>query len=90
MTARSGVSESGQVGKFGVITGVASANFSIGDRKEPFNVKNNTNGNITLSVMPAGGNAYVSVVFFPGWNVEIVNEIATNAAISDTDLSWGY
>lgn len=84
---RGNVEESGQVSHYGAITGVDSADFTIAT---PFNIKNNTTSNITLSVKPAGGGDFVSVIFYPGWNVEIVGIIATNGAIGDTDLMWGY
>ena len=90
---RNGVTVSGQPGNFGAITGVSTAAFDIdgiGNEKVPFNIKNNTTGNITLTVTPAGGGAAASMIFYPCWNVEIVASIAINAAITNTDLSWGY
>ncbi len=89
MTIRAGVTEAGQPGNFGAITGVDTADFSLDAVKTPFNIKNNTEINITLSVRPAGGGAFVDMLFYPGWNVEIVSEIETDAGVSDTDLSWG-
>jgi len=86
--SRGNIKEAGQVGFFGPITGLDSADFT--NDGKVFNIKNNTGAEITLTVTPAGGGADVDMVFYPGWNVEIVSKITTDAAITDTDLSWGY
>jgi len=87
MGQRGDIKEAGQVGHFGAITDLATTAFNNGGT--PFNIKNNTITTIDLTVKPAGGGAATAMKCYPGWNVEIVAEIAVNAAISDTDLSWG-
>jgi hypothetical protein len=88
MTQRGGIKEAGQVGHFGLITGLGGG-FDLDG--VPFNIKNNTITTIDLIVVPAGGGGgdAVAMKCYPGWNVEIVSSIAINNDVADGDLSWG-
>lgn len=76
-----------QVSKFGAVTNLASENFSLAGA-QPFLIKNDGTENVTLEVMPNHGTAYVSTVFQPGWNPEIVKAIKKTS--EGGTLLWGY
>jgi hypothetical protein len=84
---RTGERTSLQISAFGAVTGLASANFSLGEKKS-FLIKNDGSENVTLEVLPAIGSAWVETVFQPGWNPEIVQMIRKNA--NELTLLWGY
>lgn len=55
--------------------------------KIPFLLKNITEDNITVDIVPAGQSNSISTILYPGWNVELVNQV--NGASADT-LQYGY
>ena len=54
----------------------------------PVNVKNNGTEAVTLSVhmYDEAPGIYVETTFYPGWNVEIINEIQANASVSNIQI----
>ena len=88
-TTRSGDMVSPQIGNMGVVTNLNNANFSIPGI--PFNLKNDGEAAVTLSVnlwsMKPG--EFVSTRFETGWNPEIIREIQ-QTSLSGLNLKWGY
>jgi hypothetical protein len=76
-----------QISKFGTVTNLSSANFSLSGN-HPFLIKNDGEAAVTLEVMPESGSAYVSTVFQVGWNPEIVKSIKKTSG--GGTLLWGY
>ena len=74
---------------FGAVTNLATADFSLTGNQQ-FNIKNEGDEAGTLEVIPADDETetFVSTKFDPGWNVEAVRKIKTNAA--SMTLKWGY
>lgn len=80
-----------QITNFGAVTNLDTADFTL-TGNEIFVVKNDNEAAVTLEVMPADGDAYVSTSFAPGWNMELVKAIKTNTTITSTErgnLKWG-
>ena len=90
MDTRSGEMVSMQIGKMGLITNLANANFSLSDGQS-FNVKNDGNTYVDLEVRLAGMNAgeFVSTRFDVGWNPEIVKEVK-KTSLAGLKLKYGY
>jgi len=55
-----------------------------------FLIKNESDNNVTLSVVPASSSDDVALntVFYPGWNVELVKKVEVDALIT-ADLKYG-
>lgn len=91
MTGRSGIESSEQVADFDTITNLDTEDFSL-DGNLPFQIKNEGDSNVILSVVPAGNgdhdNTAVPTKFYPGWNPEIVRKI--EKATVGVTLKWGY
>lgn len=89
MTGRSGFMISEQVAKFGNIADLSTTDFSVAGNI-PFQVKNESADNVTLDVIAAGDDTdtYVSTVFYPGWNPEIVKKVKMNS--TSATIKWGY
>lgn len=68
---------------------IPSGNFNItvSGKKQPFLIKNITEDNVEVEIVPAGQTEVVTTILYPGWNVEIVNQI--NNAPADT-LQYGF
>lgn len=75
-----------QVAHMGAIPS-GNFNITIGGKKQPFLIKNITEDNVEVEIVPAGQIKAVTTVLYPGWNVEIVNQI--NNALADT-LQYGF
>lgn len=54
----------------------------------PVNVKNQTDANITLSVMLWDDDKFVDLVFYPGWNPEIVKSVRPSADVKSIIVGW--
>jgi len=91
MKNRKGDDTSIQVSVIGLVTDLATANFKL-SQGAAFLVKNDGTESATLEVKLIGmsdSDAFVSTVFQPGWNPEIVKEIKANATAGIT-LKYGY
>lgn len=75
-----------QVSHMGAIPS-GNFNITISKQKQPFLIKNITEDNVEVEIIPAGQTAAITTVLYPGWNVEIVNQI--NNAPADT-LQYGF
>lgn len=75
-----------QVAHMGVIPS-GDFNITISGKKQPFLIKNITEDNVEVEIVPAGQTESITTVLYPGWNVEIVNQI--NNAPADT-LQYGF
>lgn len=87
LLSQSNFSNSLQIAIMGKIT---SGTFNINDGrggKVPFLIKNITDENITVTVLPAGNDSPIETVLYPGWNVELVKEVQN--AETNT-LQYGY
>lgn len=62
-------------------------NITVSGQKQPFLIKNITEDNVKVEIVPAGQTKAVTTVLYPGWNVEIVNQV--NNAPADT-LQYGF
>ena len=85
---RANAANSLQISIMGNVADVAE--FSISDGmggKEPFLLKNITEGPIQVEVVLAGMEEPITTVLYSGWNVELVKQV--NNAIADT-LQYGY
>lgn len=51
---------------------IPQGNFIVQDFSYPILVKNITDNNITLEVLLADSNDYISTVLYPGWNPELI------------------
>lgn len=88
-TTRSGEQVSAQIGKMGVVA-LTDSGFSLPDG-QCFNIKNDGNAPVTLSVQLAGmpdGDS-VTTQFDCGWNPEIVKKIMPTS-LANTNLKWGF
>lgn len=63
---------------------IPSGNFNPGIY---FLIKNITEENISLEVRPAGQEDFITTVFYPGWNPEIIAEIKN---VTSNQLQYGY
>lgn len=81
---------SAQIGKMGAITGLQDGDFSL-EGNMPFNIKNDGVQQVELEVRLAGDKTgtFVSTVFYPGWNPEIVSAVRQTTA-AGLNLKWGY
>lgn len=73
-----------------IIGKITAGTFNISDGrggKIPFLIKNITEDNITVTIVPAGNDKPIETVLYPGWNVELVKEVQ-NA--QDNTLQYGY
>lgn len=52
-----------------------------------FLIKNITEDNITVEVLPATSNDYISTVLYPGWNPELVRGVK---GVTANQLQYGY
>lgn len=86
---RSGEQVSAQIGKMGVIA-LTDSGFSLPDG-QPFNIKNDGNAPVNLSVRLAGMESgdFIETQFACGWNPEIVSEIKPTS-LANTNLKWGF
>lgn len=90
MITRSNEVVSAQIGKMGAITGLQDGNFSL-DGNIPFNIKNEGLEPVEIEVQLAGNEKglFVSTVFYPGWNPEIVTAVKQMSQ-AGLKLKWGY
>ena len=51
---------------------IPQGNFTVSDKAYPVLIKNITDSNVTLEVLLADSNDYVSTVLYPGWNPELI------------------
>lgn len=56
-------------------------------RNNRFLSKNITEDNVEVEIVPAGQTTAITTVLYPGWNVEIVNQV--NNAPADI-LQYGF
>lgn len=75
-----------QVAHMGAISS-ENFNITISKQKQPFLIKNITEDNVEVEIVPAGQTTAITTVLYPGWNVEIVNQV--NNAPADT-LQYGF
>lgn len=75
-----------QVAHMGAIPS-GNFNITISKQKQPFLIKNITEDNVEVEIVPAGQTTAITTVLYPGWNVEIVNQI--NNAPADI-LQYGF
>lgn len=87
---RSGEYVSPQIGKMGVIDGLANANFTLPDG-QAFNIKNDGVQPVKLSVQLAAMNDgdFIETTFEVGWNPEIVKAVK-QTSLSVINLKFGY
>ncbi len=85
---RGGEAVSAQIGKIGVVTGLANGNFKL--EGIPFNIKNDGQTAVELEVNLWGMDAgeFVKTRFEVGWNPEIIREIKQTSI--NATLVWGY
>ena len=88
-TTRSGEQVSAQIGKMGVVA-LTDSGFSLPDG-QCFNIKNDGNAPVTLSVQLAGmsDGDIIKTQFECGWNPEIVKTVK-QTSLSGINLKWGY
>lgn len=75
-----------QVARMGTIPS-GNFNITVSGQKQPFLIKNITEDNVEVEIVPAGQTTGITTVLYPGWNVEIVNQI--NNAPADI-LQYGF
>lgn len=75
-----------QVARMGTIPS-GNFNITVSGKKQPFLIKNITEDNVEVEIVPAGQTEAVTTILYPGWNVEIVNQI--NHALANT-LQYGF
>lgn len=51
---------------------IPQGNYIVSDKTYPILVKNITDDNITLEVLLADSNEYISTILYPGWNPELI------------------
>ena len=73
-----------QISVIGTVT--AGASFKIGDG-EAFLLKNITEDNISVEIVPYSQEESVTTILYPGWNVELVKEVKNAKA---NTLQYGY
>jgi hypothetical protein len=54
--------------------------------ERPFLIKNITDENITIEVRLANSPSFISTVFYPGWNPELIIEVKT---VPSNSLQYG-
>lgn len=88
-TTRSGEQVSAQISKMGVVV-LTDSGFSMPDG-QCFNIKNDGNAPVVLSVRLAGmpDGDFIETQFDCGWNPEIVKEIAPTS-LANINLKWGF
>ena len=89
---RGGAVASPQVGIFEVVPSLVGQDFKPVKDGNPvgFLIKNDGTDNVTLEIKALqSGEAWVSTIFTPGWNVEIIREIKANAT-AGLNLKYGY
>lgn len=52
-----------------------------------FLIKNITEDNITVQILPANASEYIETVLYPGWNPELVKGVKQ---VSANQLQYGY
>lgn len=62
-------------------------NITVSGKKQPFLIKNITEDNVEVKIVPAGQTETVTTILYPGWNVEIVNQINNAPAYT---LQYGF
>lgn len=75
-----------QVARMGTIPS-GKFNITVSGQKQPFLIKNIIEDNVEVEIVPAGQTTAITTVLYPGWNVEIVNQV--NNAPADT-LQYGF
>lgn len=75
-----------QVARMGAIPS-GNFNITVSGQKQPFLIKNITEDNVEAEIIPAGQIEAITTILYPGWNVEIVNQI--NNALDNT-LQYGF
>ena len=75
-----------QVARMGTIPS-GNFNITVSGKKQPFLIKNITEDNVEVKIVPAGQTEAVTTILYPGWTGEIVNQI--NNAPADT-LQYGF
>jgi len=89
MKTRSNENMSLQVAKGGDFTDLETKNFTLESGSVFFNIKNEGEEAVSLSVRLSGNDEFQTWKFYPGWNPEIVKEVEqTNSDVSN--LKWGY
>lgn len=88
-TTRSGEQVFAQIGKMGVVA-LTDSGFSLPDG-QCFNIKNDGNAPVMLSVQLAGMNDgdFIEPQFDCGWNPEIVRKIKPTS-LANINLKWGF
>lgn len=57
------------------------------EQKAPFLVKNITEENISVEVLPYGQSDYIRTILYPGWNPEIFRGVK---GVTANQLQYGY
>lgn len=52
-----------------------------------FLLKNITENNITVEILPLNGDTWISTVLYPGWNVELVKGVR-NVTVNTLQYGW--
>lgn len=86
---RDGATVSAQISAMGPID-ISTDNFKLANGVYMFNIKNDSEIPVVLSVQLAGmpEGEFVSTTFYPGWNPEIVKAVQQDGTVT-TDLKWG-
>lgn len=85
---RSGEQASIQIGVMGEIIDLEMGNFSLPDG-QCFNIKNDSDQPVQLTVQLAGMEEFITTTFYVGWNPEIVKVVRMGSTTNDS-LMWGY
>ena len=90
MITRTGIQTSGQISKMGVISNLATTDFTL--PTGGFLIKNDGLTYVTLDIIPAMGDTdtVVTTLIAPGWNPELVKIIKSNVSLASVNLKWGY
>lgn len=89
MSTRSGEGVSAQVAVLGCINNLKKANFKV-EGGHSFNIKNESQAPIRLSVKLSRMDEFIETTFDAGWNPEVVIEIKKDESLSNIDLKYGY
>jgi hypothetical protein len=85
---RNDIITSEQISKMGYITNVSSDDFTI-ENENIFLIKNEGDEPVSLDVVLSGDrNTVINVLFYPGWNPELVRVIKQTSA-NVSNLKWG-
>lgn len=87
LRTRTGISASVAVSNFGIIEDLDKEDFQI-NKGIAFYVKNESDTDVQLEVIPAMGNDYVNYLFEHGWNEVLVKKVKKNSTTAT--LLWGY